>query len=229
MEKLLARDVVEWDVYNWSRGIDLWKKFDAKGCQGKKILDIGGRSGGLSLYWALQGADKVICSDVNDNAFENAKKLHKKYHVEDQISYEIIDATNIPFENEFDIICFKSVLGGVGYNNNYENQKLMIKNIYDALKPGGKLFFVENLQGSFLHSFARKKFVKWGNRWRYVTIQEIKEMLEMFSEVKYTTIGFLGCFGRNAVLSDFLGHIDVCCEKLVGEKNRYILSCVAKK
>ena len=35
------------------------------------------------------------------------------------IIYQDIDATNIPYENYFDIIVFKSIIGGIGRNNNF--------------------------------------------------------------------------------------------------------------
>lgn len=141
IEKEFIRDVVEWDIKNWWRAIQFWEDRIERRLEGKKVLDIGGRSGGLSLYWAMKGAN-VICSDINNDGFEKARILHQKYGVEKKISYEVIDATEIPYKNEFDIICFKSVLGGVGYNNNYEKQKQMMKNIYMALVDGGNLFFL---------------------------------------------------------------------------------------
>ena len=65
----LIIDIVEWDIRNWWRAIEYWEEthqFDD--VKGKGVLDIGGRGGGLSLYWALKGA-AVICSDVNENGF----------------------------------------------------------------------------------------------------------------------------------------------------------------
>lgn len=113
-QRKLASDVVEWDVRNWWRAIRFWEKTHLfEDVQGKKVLDVGGRNGGLSLYWALKGAD-VVCSDIHADGFEQAKKLHKQYGLEGKIKYEIIDATKIPYQDTFDIICFKSVLGGVG-------------------------------------------------------------------------------------------------------------------
>ena len=59
----LKRDIIEWDIVNWWRFIEF---IDQSGIEfeGKKILDIGGRNGGLSLYCALRGGT-VICSDYN--------------------------------------------------------------------------------------------------------------------------------------------------------------------
>lgn len=227
--KELIKDIVEWDVKNWWRAIEYWEKshqFDD--VKGKRVLDIGGRGGGLSLYWALKGAE-VICSDVNEDGFEKARLLHKKYGVEEKIKYQRIDATEIPYHNEFDIICFKSVLGGVGYDNNYDRQKKMMQNIYFALNERGKLCFCENLKASPLHQFARKKFTRWGERWRYVTTAEIKELTKEFQTIKFRTFGFWGVFGRAKWLSNVLGTLDGCIDRYIKEENKYIISCVCRK
>lgn len=77
--------------------------------------------------------------------------------MENLITYQDIDATQIPYENEFDIIVFKSIIGGIGRNDNKEIQQLVFNQIYKALKPGGQLLFAENLSASPLHRF----FSKW--------------------------------------------------------------------
>lgn len=225
----LIADIVEWDVRNWWRAIRFWEEthqFDD--VQGKKFLDIGGRGGGLSLYWALRGAE-VICSDVNEGAFEKAHLLHKKYGVEDSITYQKVDATKIQHQNTFDIIWFKSVLGGVGYGNNYCRQKKMVRSIYRALNEQGKLCFCENLKASSLHQFVRQRFTRWGERWRYPTIAEIDELTKEFSITEYKTFGCLGVFGRAKWLNTVLGVVDGCVDKCVKPENRYIITCVCSK
>lgn len=225
----LIKDIVEWDVKNWWRAIEYWeetKQFDDM--KGKKVLDIGGRGGGLSLYWALKGAE-VICSDVSGDSFENAKLLHQKYGVENKIKYEVIDATKIPYQNVFDMICFKSVLGGVGYDDNFDRQKQAMESIYAALNENGTLCFCENLIASPVHQFARKKFTGWGSRWRYLTTDEIKELTKEFQTIKFRTFGFWRVFGRTKWLSNVLGTLDGYIDRSIKEENRYIISCVCSK
>ena len=116
-------DVIEWDITNWWRAVSFWDNvYPMDDLSGKKVLDIGGWNGGLSLYFALKGAD-VICSDVNENGFDRARILHKKYHVQKRISYECIDATKIPYKSYFDNVCFKSVCGGWGRMNVMTNSR----------------------------------------------------------------------------------------------------------
>ena len=74
-------------------------------------------------------------------------------------------------------IVFKTIIGGIGSNDNYEIQQKVFKEIYKALKPGGKLLFAENLVASKFHQQLRKKFVNWGNSWRYVSIKEMETFL----------------------------------------------------
>ncbi len=227
-EKLI-NDIVEWDVKNWWRAIEYWEEtcqFDDM--KGKKVLDIGGRGGGLSLYWALKGAE-VICSDVSGDSFEAAQLLHERYGVGNKIKYEVIDATKIPYQNVFDIICFKSVLGGIGYDDNFDRQKQALENIYAALNENGKLCFCENLIASPIHQYARKKFTGWGSRWRYLTTAEIKELTKEFQTIQFRTFGFWGVFGRTKWLSNILGALDRYTDRLVNEEHRYIISCVCNK
>ena len=160
VDRQLRADIAEWDCINWGRAIRFWENShlgNFSDMAGKKVLDIGGRNGGLSLYWALKGAD-VECTDLHIGGFDRAKKLHKKYNLCKLITYKKIDVLDLNVENKYDVITFKSVLGGVGYNNNYANQVKMIQNIYRALKPGGFCIFAENLTGSDLHMWLRQKY-----------------------------------------------------------------------
>lgn len=217
----------EWDVHNWSKALNIWENELLK--NQIDCLGIGERNGGLSLYLAQKGY-KVICSDL-ENPKEQAKLLHSQYPKESKnISYEAINATSIPYTDTFDVVIFKSVLGGVGSYDNFEAQKLMINQIYKALRKGGKLFFVENLEGSRMHKFFRKKFVKWGSRWRYINLNEIKELFSDFSSIEYETCGYLGLFGRTNKQRIFLGKIDTLIfDKLMSSKKHYIIYGVAKK
>jgi SAM-dependent methyltransferase len=150
----------------------------------------------LLLWLALKGK-RVICSDLT-SAEEQAIILHKKYNVTDKVKYENIDATNIPYENQFDIIIFKSILGGIGWNKNMELQQKVINEIYKALKPRGKLLFAENLRASPLHQIFRTCFVKWGRSWRYVSIGELEHFFSTSSFKRYeiNSTGVLAAFGR---------------------------------
>lgn len=230
MDNNVMADIVEWDCINWARAIKYWDDSllgDFGDMHSKKVLDIGGRNGGLSLYWALRGAD-VECTDLNFEALERAQSLHKKYNIEGRIKYSTLDIKELTVEDKYDVVTFKSVMGAVGENNNYANQEKMMRNCYRALKPGGFLCFVENLTGSGMHMWLRKKYRPWGKSWRYVTIDELKSLLADFSDIDMNSFGFLGILGREKCF-DICSRLDSMFDPLLSVSNKYIASCVAKK
>lgn len=223
----LVRDIVEWDVVNWSRALEFWDRRGGLPPSGE-CLELGARRGGLSLWLALRG-NRVTCSDLEDNRVV-AGPLHQAHGVSDRISYEAIDATAIPYENHFDVIAFKSLLGGVAFDQDPARQVAAVRSIYRALKPGGILLFAENLRSSALHQFARRRFIRWNSIWRYVTIDEMLAYLQPFASVEYDTTGFSGLFGRSPKLSSALGTLDgVLFDKIVPPDLRYIMFGVARK
>lgn len=226
MNKLL-KDVIQWDVNSWKKALVFW---ESKVNLNNNLicLELGGREGGLSLWLALKG-NKVICSDLKD-VKNTASDLHLKYDMSSIIDYQDIDATNIPYENFFDIIVFKSIIGGIGRENNLELQKKAFEEIFKALKPGGKLLFAENLSASPIHRSIRKRFVTWANYWRYISINEMNFFLSNFSEYEMRTTGVLGTFGRNELQRYYLSKIDdILLNKICPKKWNYIVYGIAVK
>jgi len=221
-------EFVEWDVRNWSTALDFWLAHTTQTIRACSALELGSRNGGLSLWMALQGAS-IVSSDV-ELPTENAARLHRAKGVSQLIQYEAIDATRIPYASQFDVILFKSMLGAVGHSGGKAGQARAISEIHKALKKGGELFFAENLVGCPLHQYFRRKFVKWGTTWRYVSIAEMEEFLSPFSRVQYRTVGFAGAFGRNERQRNILGLLDSkALNYAVPENWRYIIVGVAKK
>jgi SAM-dependent methyltransferase len=205
MDIKLTKDIIQWDIKSWSKALDFWEN-NVNWTAIENGLELGGREGGLSLWLALKGK-KVVCSDLKD-VQKTAKQTHNQYDIKSLIVYEDIDGTNIPYENYFDVIVFKSIVGGVGNNDNIEKQRQLFKEIHKALKPGGTLLFAENLIASPLHQKLRKKFIQWGNRWRYVSLDEMKLFLKDFSYFKIKTTGVIAAFGRNEKQRNLLSILD---------------------
>ncbi len=205
MTKENIKDFIQWDVRSWSKALCFWEENIAWDTI-QNGLELGSRNGGLSLWLALKGKS-VVCSDLMD-AKTMAEPLHKKHSVTSLIRYEDIDASNIPYENYFDVVVFKSIVCGIGKNDNCAIQQKVFDEAYKALKPGGKLLFAENLVASPLHRFLRRKFVNWGNACRYVSKDEVKGFLKDFSSLDIKVTGVLGTFGRNEKQRDFLAKMD---------------------
>lgn len=199
------KSFLQWDVNSWAKALEFWEK-QIQFSEVSTSLELGGREGGLSLWIALNGTS-VICSDLS-NTEKTASVLHQKFNVAHLINYQDIDASIIPYENYFDLIVFKSIIGGIGRNNNIELQQQVFKQIHKALKPGGKLLFAENLIASPLHQAFRKRFVKWGDSWRYVSITELKSFLKDFSSYQINANGVVATFGRSELQRKVLSILD---------------------
>ncbi len=221
-------DFLGWDVCNWSKALNYWAAHTEKDISKCSALELGARNGGLSLWLALSGA-RVLCSDIDDPG-DTAGKLHHSHGISQRIQYGSIDVTDIPYENEFDIIVFKSVLGAVGRHGGTDSQFKALSEIHKALKKGGELFFAENLIGSSAHQFLRRKFVPWGRSWRYASVSDMQEFMVPFSKVEYCTFGFSGTFGRNEWQRNMLGALDKAFfNYVVPPRWRYIIAGVARK
>jgi len=222
-----VRDVIQWDLVNWNRCLTLWMPH-LRSEERLKCLELGARGGGLSLLAASLGHE-VYCTDINGD-FTAAKNLHQKYFgKETTIHYREMDATDIPFANEFDLVFLKSVLNNVGRNDRLNMQQRCVSEIHKCLKPDGKLLYAENVSASRLHMFARKKFVRWGESVRYASLREMKKMLQPFSRHDYSLIGFMGAFGRNEWQRSVLGTCDRITDRLLPDTWKYIMTGVAQK
>lgn len=91
--------------------------------KGKKMLEIGCGCGNVLAFLNEKGID-CEGSDIYPQALKFARKRTKKPLYQ-------FDVKKIPFKNKFDIIGLFDVLEHI------KEEKIVIKNIYRALKPGG--------------------------------------------------------------------------------------------
>ncbi len=226
-QPLPLHDIIRWDIKSWSCILPYWEK-QVNWNTVQQCLELGGREGGLSLWLALKGK-QTVCSDLED-AETRAAALHRNYNVQHLVSYRNIDATHIPYSDFFDLIVFKSVIGGVGRNGAIDKQQQVFREIYKALKPGGKLLFAENLSASPLHRQLRKRFVNWGDSWRYVNLPELHDFLSPFSSFEIKTTGVSATFGRSEGQRKLLASADkLLFNHIAPARWKYIAYGVAQK
>ncbi len=221
---------IEWDVSTWGRALVFWEQMiETQNIQAGNGLEIGARNGGLSWYFAHTFGSKMCCTDY-DLPSEKARLLHSKEGVESLISYQSADATQLPFPTEsFDFVVFKSVLGAIGRDKHPEKQQLAIAEMHRVLKPGGVLFFAENLQASRLHQWMRRAIRPWGIYWRYVTMQELHTWLAIFAEKEVRSTGFLAAFVPTRTgLKPLAASIDLMLEPLPSN-TKYVAYGFARK
>ncbi len=223
----ILRDIINWDVKNWSVALASWDKALAHLQTGASALEIGAREGGLSLYLALKGC-QVICSDF-ENPQGTAQICHQFHNLQNRVSYVAADATSLPFpDRQFDVVAYKSILGTIGRNDRPGLQAQATNEIHRVLKPGGTLLFAENLSGTTLHRFFRK-MTKWGGYWRYVKVDEMQRFHEQFSEFQFGTFGFFGAFGRSEFQRGLLHHVDRLIDPVLKDHHKYIIYGYARK
>lgn len=206
MNKLPLNDIIEWDVLNWSRLISYWQPVLQGIPHNSKVLAIGERNGGLSLWLALQGFD-VVCSDIKEPT-QKAIDLHRKYNVANKITYQQLDIVNdsiIP--DSYDVIIAKSVIGGLkekpsdAATRNFSVQQKAVHNIHTLLKPGGYFFSAENLTGNFLTRTARQRSGK-NHGWRYLHYKELHTLFQRYDVVKIKTFGILPTFFQSGIMNE---------------------------
>lgn len=227
MAKELQQAILQWDVRSWQPALSYWEQ-QIPWQQIKHACELGARQGGLSLWLALKQIP-TLCTDLS-HAKETALPLHNQYPVSAFISYADVNATAIPHTNAFDLIVFKSILGGIGKNDQFEKQQLVMQQIYQALKPGGKLLFAENLAASQMHRRLRKSFVNWGGTWRYLHLHEMQSLLQPFSAYSLHTTGFLAALGRSETQRNLLARADAALfNRLFPPDWHYIAYGIAEK
>lgn len=203
---MTTAEIIQWDVRSWQDALEFWALHRRQ--DPKYALELGAREGFLSL-WLKGICPHVICSDLQ------APKVHF-------VHCEAINAMDIPYTGAFDVIVFKSMLGAC------EDQARVLCEIHKALKPGGELWFAENVEGSPFHRLFRR-LNPWAKHWNYPHMNYLRGLLYRF-DVEYKTTGFLAAFGRTEWQRDWLARLDEAIfNRIVPESWHYIMFGVARK
>ena len=223
----LMSDVLGWDVGTWSAAARFWERVVEPMGGPLDVLEVGAGPGGPSLWLALQG-HRVVTSNL-DHTESQARPLHERHGVADRVEYRDLDVANLPYENHFDLIVFKSVLGGVGSDGGAA-QRQAVAQILKALKPGGRLLFAENIRGTVFHRMIRA----FANRrrkasWYYMPLSELTHLLDDFASAEVHTTGVAAVFGFTEGQRRALATLDRALVRITPRPWRYVAYGVAVK
>ncbi len=229
MNDKINNDIIGWDIGIWSKSLQFFdQNIDFKKINNALELGASSQSGGYSLYLSQKGIHTICSSHLHVN--KKTKLIHGKYKSSQLIKYEKVDILNIPYSNFFDLVCFKSVLGGI--KRNFEPKKILeisFKQISKCLKNDGILIFSENITSTTVHKFFRKKFTIPVYGWHYFDIEELIKICDLsFHEVQNTTNGFITCFFPDSLreMFSFFDNYIFC--KVIPSKYHYVFIAICK-
>lgn len=136
----------KYDVMNdvMSFGIHrLWKRtmIELTGARkGQKALDLAGGTGEIAMKVAKRVGDSghVVLSDINSSMLEEGRKRVINSGFINNISFELINAEEIPFpDNTFDLVTISFGL------RNVTDKLKALKEMQRVIKPGGRLVVME--------------------------------------------------------------------------------------
>lgn len=121
-------------AHGWRRKLVEWSDVEF----GDRVLDCATGTGDLAIEFALAvGTNgKVVGSDFCEGMLEKAPEKAKKQNLE--ISFEVADATNLPYEdNQFDVV---SIAYGI---RNVSDPLKALSEMARVTKPGGRVMILE--------------------------------------------------------------------------------------
>jgi ubiquinone/menaquinone biosynthesis C-methylase UbiE len=136
LEDAGIKTFAQWE-FEQSKKIQWYYKpeFDLlKEIQGKTVLDVGAGGGGKTVFYALNGAEKVVGIDIEKGFIEQAEMFAKEKGVENvEFLVQNAERTDFP-DSSFDVCVMNDVF------EHLANPEAVLKEVYRVLKKGGKVF-----------------------------------------------------------------------------------------
>ncbi|MDE6005210.1 MAG: methyltransferase domain-containing protein [Oscillospiraceae bacterium] len=158
------------------------------------ILDLGCGTGTLTVKLTDFGA-RIIGIDSSQNMIAKAKEQFKNIK---NIEFQVCNALALPFEQEFDVVFSNAVFHWI------DNHDILLKNIYQALKPTGLLIcefgangniaIIENAFAEVCKDFGYDDKLKFN----FPTVENFRKLLENHKFI----IDKIYDFDRPTVLKD---------------------------
>ncbi len=149
---------VEWGGGPWERlvGQALVSIGDL---DGKRVLEIGSRSGRMASLFAMRGAS-VVGIDIEGGFEAGATAEAWSHGVADRVEFRLDDGRLASVAGDrFDVVFSKSVLVVVPDRGAY------LRAVRDVLTPGGTLVVIENGRGGLLaETLRRARRIGWDHR-----------------------------------------------------------------
>jgi SAM-dependent methyltransferase len=173
---------VHWRPRLWCPAVR-WLLGDPQRFQGKKVLDVGSRTGRMATLFGLLGAE-VVGVDLEGVSLDGARAEAARWGVEDRVRFVNYSGNpaDLP-EGDFDFAFTKSVLVMIPQLESF------LTGLAQAMRPGGELLATENLAGSWLHNLVRRLFVH-------------RKRTNFFERFRPVDDAFLATLGRTFELAD---------------------------
>lgn len=109
---------------------------------GRRVLDVGGGLGGPARTLAHRFRCVVVTVDVTPSYVEVARELTRRVGLEGQVTHQVGDALDLPFEpGTFDLVWTQNT------GMNITNKEALYRGFHRVLRPGGTLAFQEPMAG----------------------------------------------------------------------------------
>lgn len=127
-----------------------YEKFLIEHCKGSTIIEYGCGTGSYAFFLAKKQAKRVIGIDISSIAIEVAKSQIISEGIEQNISFEVMNAEELKFNHSsIDLICGSGIL-------HHLNLEKAIQSIANVLQSEGSAIFIEPLGHNILINLFRE-------------------------------------------------------------------------